>query len=196
MNSLYDSRIAMIRHLGDVLGRRSHTLPALSAITAARSRTSIANEGSLIGGENVGGEGAEAATPADGDDDDGGDGDSDPDRKKKRPRKVKRTNLSAQVVSEKTKRRDGAVEGKTLMTNKLIAVTPAKPHALPSEGYVRLTQIIGDPNAEPPIPAVIPISKSSWWAGCKSGRYPAPVKLGPRTTAWKVSDIRALIAAA
>jgi predicted DNA-binding transcriptional regulator AlpA len=39
------------------------------------------------------------------------------------------------------------------------------------------------------------VSKSSWWAGCKSGRYPSAVKLGPRTTAWRVSEIRALIAA-
>lgn len=67
---------------------------------------------------------------------------------------------------------------------------------LPSEGFLRASQIVGDPNAKPPIPAIIPVSKSSWWAGCKSGRYPAPFKLGPRTTVWKVSDIRALIAAA
>ena len=69
-------------------------------------------------------------------------------------------------------------------------------NTLPDEGLLRISQIIGDPNAEPPIPAVIPVSKSSWWAGVKSGRYPASVKLGPRTTAWKVSDIRALIEAA
>jgi prophage regulatory protein len=42
---------------------------------------------------------------------------------------------------------------------------------------------------------LIPVSKSSWWAGVKSGKYPQPVKLGPRTTAWRVSDIRALIEA-
>ena len=66
--------------------------------------------------------------------------------------------------------------------------------SLPSTGYLRLPQIIGAPKANPPIPALIPVSKSSWWAGCKSGRYPSPVKLGPRTTAWKVEDIRELIA--
>jgi prophage regulatory protein len=66
-------------------------------------------------------------------------------------------------------------------------------HQLPQTGYVRLPQIIGNPKANPPIPAVIPISKSSWWQGVKDGRYPAPVKLGPRTTAWRVEDIRALI---
>lgn len=66
---------------------------------------------------------------------------------------------------------------------------------LPETGYLRLPQIIGNPKADPPIPAVIPVSKSSWWAGVKSGRYPQPVRLGPRTTAWSVESIRALIAA-
>lgn len=65
--------------------------------------------------------------------------------------------------------------------------------SLPQTGFLRLHQIIGNPNADPPIPAIIPVSKSSWWAGVKSGRYPAPCKLGPRTTAWRVEDIRALI---
>jgi predicted DNA-binding transcriptional regulator AlpA len=37
------------------------------------------------------------------------------------------------------------------------------------------------------------VSKSTWWAGVKSGRYPASVKLGPRITAWRVEDIRKLI---
>ena len=67
-------------------------------------------------------------------------------------------------------------------------------HQLPETGFLRLKQIIGDPQANPPVPAVIPISKSSWWQGCKDGKFPKPVKLGPRTTAWRVSDIRALIA--
>lgn len=66
-------------------------------------------------------------------------------------------------------------------------------YQLPQTGYLRLSQILGNPKAEPPIPAIIPVSKSSWWQGVKEGRYPKPVKLGPRTTAWKVEDIRALI---
>jgi len=66
-------------------------------------------------------------------------------------------------------------------------------HQLPSTGYLRLPSIIGDPKAKPPIPAVIPVSKSTWWQGVKDGRFPKAVKLGPRTTAWRVEDIRALI---
>ena len=45
----------------------------------------------------------------------------------------------------------------------------------------------------PQVLALIPVSRSAWWAGCKSGRYPKPVKLGPRTTAWRASDIIALL---
>lgn len=66
--------------------------------------------------------------------------------------------------------------------------------ALPEIGFVRLPHIIGDPNAVPPIPAVIPVKKSTWWSGVKTGRFPKPVKLGPNITAWRVEEIRDLIA--
>lgn len=65
---------------------------------------------------------------------------------------------------------------------------------LPETGFLRLPQIIGNPDAKPPIPAIIPVKKSCWWDGVKAGRFPKPVKLGPRVTAWRVEDIRALIA--
>ena len=57
---------------------------------------------------------------------------------------------------------------------------------LPREGVVRIGQFVGDGKA-------IPISKSGWWAGVKSGRYPKPIKLSLRVTVWRVEDIRALI---
>jgi predicted DNA-binding transcriptional regulator AlpA len=66
-------------------------------------------------------------------------------------------------------------------------------HSLPETGYLRLPQIIGNSKSNPPIPALIPVSKSTWWAGVKSGRFPAPIKLGPRITVWRVEDIRELI---
>lgn len=65
--------------------------------------------------------------------------------------------------------------------------------ALPETGYLRLPQIIGNRRAVPPIPALLPIGKSTWWAGVRNGRYPKPVKLGPRITAWRVEDVLALI---
>ncbi|MCZ6898389.1 MAG: AlpA family phage regulatory protein [Betaproteobacteria bacterium] len=39
----------------------------------------------------------------------------------------------------------------------------------------------------------MPVSRTTWWLGVKSGRFPKPVKLGPNTTAWRVEDIRELI---
>ncbi|NVN91204.1 MAG: AlpA family phage regulatory protein [Desulfuromonadales bacterium] len=64
---------------------------------------------------------------------------------------------------------------------------------LPETGYVRLSQIVGNPKADPPVPPIIPVSKSTWWAGVKSGLYPRPVKLGPKITAWRIEEIRELI---
>jgi len=40
---------------------------------------------------------------------------------------------------------------------------------------------------------MIPVSKSTWWQGVRDGRFPKPVKLGPRTTAWRLEDVLALI---
>ncbi len=55
--------------------------------------------------------------------------------------------------------------------------------AMHTTGFVRFPQVL----------QLIPISKSAWWDGCKSGRFPKPVKLGPRTTAWRAEDIAELI---
>ncbi len=66
-------------------------------------------------------------------------------------------------------------------------------NSLPETGYLRIRQIIGDKKAKPPLPPIIPVSRSSWWDGVKKGKFPKPVKIGERTTVWKVEDIRALI---
>ena len=70
----------------------------------------------------------------------------------------------------------------------VIALThqPIVSAALPAEGFLRLPGVL----------AVIPVCKSAWWAGVKTGKYPKPIKLGPKTSAWRVEDIRALIAVA
>ncbi len=56
-------------------------------------------------------------------------------------------------------------------------------NTLPQEGFIRLPQVL----------AVIPVSKTQFWLGIKEGRFPAPIKLGARTSAWRVNDIRELI---
>ena len=62
----------------------------------------------------------------------------------------------------------------------------ALPSVLPVDGFVRLPVIL----------RVFPVSKSTWWAGVRSGRFPPAIKLGPKTTAWRASAIRELIEAA
>ena len=62
----------------------------------------------------------------------------------------------------------------------------SNPNTLPETGFLRLRSIIG-PNGP------IPVSKSTWWAGVKDGRFPKPHKLGARITVWRVEDIRELI---
>lgn len=54
---------------------------------------------------------------------------------------------------------------------------------MPEIGFIRLPQVL----------MVIPVGKTCWWEGVKSGRFPKPVKLSTRCTAWKAEDIRALI---
>ena len=79
------------------------------------------------------------------------------------------------------------------MLNSNVTQSSYYKHVIPSTGFLRLPQIIGNPKAKPPIPALIPVSKSSWWDGIKKGIYPEAVKIGSRTTAWRVEDIHELI---
>lgn len=58
--------------------------------------------------------------------------------------------------------------------------------SLPRSGFLRLSSIIAP--AGP-----LPIGRSTWWRGVKSGRFPKPIKLGPNTTVWKADDIQSLI---
>ncbi|MFD1000185.1 helix-turn-helix transcriptional regulator [Ohtaekwangia kribbensis] len=45
----------------------------------------------------------------------------------------------------------------------------------------------------PEILKIFPVSKSMWWEGVRIQRYPKSIKLGPRFTVWRRSDIRKLL---
>jgi len=60
---------------------------------------------------------------------------------------------------------------------------PQPQFILPDTGYIRIKEVL----------KVIPVSKSTWWNGVKSGHFPKSVKLGERTTAWHVDDIKSCI---
>lgn len=66
-------------------------------------------------------------------------------------------------------------------------------HQIPQTGFLRINQILGNTKTSPPIPAIIPISRSKLWSDVKAGKFPAPVKLGERCTAWRAEDIRRYI---
>ena len=56
--------------------------------------------------------------------------------------------------------------------------------SLPATGFLRLPEVL----------RLIPVSRSTWWAGVRAGRYPQPTRaLGERITAWRAEDVRALI---
>lgn len=57
---------------------------------------------------------------------------------------------------------------------------------LPAFGFIRLNQILAPRGP-------IPVSKSTWWAGIRSGRFPKAIKIGPRMAAWDVAVIRQLV---
>ena len=64
---------------------------------------------------------------------------------------------------------------------------------IPKAGYCRLRQILGDKNAKPqPIPALVPVSKTTWYKGVQSGLYPKPIHAG-RCAMWRWEDIRRLV---
>lgn len=63
------------------------------------------------------------------------------------------------------------------------AVTEETMNEIPETGFLRLPQVL----------SVIPLGKTCWWEGVKTGRFPKPVKLSARCTAWRAEDIRELI---
>ena len=54
-----------------------------------------------------------------------------------------------------------------------------KQESIPRPFFLRLPQVLAE----------IPVSKSTWWNGIRAGKYPRPVKLSARTSAWLRSDI-------
>lgn len=54
---------------------------------------------------------------------------------------------------------------------------------IPETGFLRLPQVL----------SIIPLGKTCWWEGVRSGRFPKPIKLSARCTAWRAEDIHQLI---
>ena len=63
----------------------------------------------------------------------------------------------------------------------------------PLIGFLRLKQIIGDKTADPPVPPLVPISRTAWLDGVKAETLPPPIRLTPGTFVWRVADVRYLL---
>jgi prophage regulatory protein len=56
-------------------------------------------------------------------------------------------------------------------------------NTLAPEAYVRQKLLL----------QIVPISNATLWRKVKSGEFPRPIKFSPMVTAWRVSEIRALL---
>lgn len=54
---------------------------------------------------------------------------------------------------------------------------------LPETGFLRLSDVL----------KLVPVCKTVWYNGVRSGDFPQPVALGKRARGYRVADIRALI---
>lgn len=115
--------------------------------------------------------GADSAPAAAADDDDGGDPDPEPARRQP-------SNPHPQAIAPPPAR--ASERGTATAT-----VGKPSPRIDPESELWRLPAVL----------AHVPISRSSWFAGVRSGRYPKPVRLSERRVAWRASDIRSFVAA-
>ena len=65
---------------------------------------------------------------------------------------------------------------------------------LPDSAMARQSQLIRDPK-HPTRPSPLPFSAATLWRKVRDGEFPAPVKLGPAISAWRVGDVRAWLRA-
>ncbi len=59
-----------------------------------------------------------------------------------------------------------------------------------SNSWLRLTDIIGDPKSDPPVPAMVPVSKSTIYRLVKARRFPAPIKPSPSISLWSNDAVK------
>lgn len=62
---------------------------------------------------------------------------------------------------------------------------------IPSTGFIRQAQLLGDSKAQPPVPGILPIGATTLWRWVNAGTFPKPIKLSERVTVWHVEDVRA-----
>lgn len=120
--------------------------------------------------------------------DDGGDADPDPEPRRRNP-SISRSSADSAPPS-----------GRTTPPHRRVRIDSSPPECAEQRNA---TATAGAPIEPldfgialwrlPTVLAHIPVSRSGWWAGVRTGRYPAPVRLSTRCVAWRAADIRKLI---
>lgn len=139
--------------------------------------------------------GAETNNAASSDDDDGGDADPEPARRRTQARKEpntrkKQTGRDSFHAPSQTLTSDDAGAHMAKTSHRAVThtatATAGDLKSIPQNVDIALWRL-------PTVLAHVPVSRSGWWAGVKSGRYPQPVRLSARCVAWRASDVRSLI---
>lgn len=63
-----------------------------------------------------------------------------------------------------------------------------------ANALLRLPDVIGNPDATPPVPALIPLGRTAFLKLVRDGKFPRPVRIGDRAVAWRAADVLAWIA--
>lgn len=66
-----------------------------------------------------------------------------------------------------------------------------EPVVIPEVGFLKIWQIVGDRKRN--VAPLLPISKSAFWAGVRSGKYPAGTLLSARCRVWSAASVRKLL---
>jgi prophage regulatory protein len=59
--------------------------------------------------------------------------------------------------------------------------------------FIRINQLVGAPalKTRPALKGRLPIHRNTLWRWVAAGQFPAPIKLSPGVTAWRLSDVEA-----
>jgi len=63
---------------------------------------------------------------------------------------------------------------------------------LPDSAFIREAQLVQSPK-RPTTPAPLPFSAPTLWRMVAAGKFPKPLKLSERITAWRVGEVRSWI---
>lgn len=75
-----------------------------------------------------------------------------------------------------------------------VAVSHSIFDALPNSAFIRESQLVQSPK-RPETPAPLPFSAPTLWRMVKANKFPKPIKLSERVTAWNVGTVRAWMTA-